>query len=52
MLVRKLYKRGNSYGTTLPQELVQGQGNPRNLIFEFDFGSARWHIYVEDEKEG
>lgn len=48
MLTRKVYKRGNSYSTSLPRLLFLGLKSADKVYFEFSNG--KWYAGFEEKK--
>ncbi len=48
---RKIYTRGSSYETTIPMPLLFSisKGKKYSAVFEFEPGSGKWFIKIEEE---
>ena len=53
-IIRKLYKRGSSFETTIPMPLLFAidKTKKQNVIFKYDPPTNRWYIEFEPRKEG
>ncbi|MBD3310114.1 hypothetical protein GF351_02755 [Candidatus Woesearchaeota archaeon] len=50
---RKLYKRGGSYETTIPIQLLFALDKKKkhNVVFKFDPKANRWYVKFEEREE-
>ncbi len=49
-LKRKLYRRGNSYETTLPRPMLFGLNSNKKYNVVFKFKDNEWYIEFEEVK--
>ena len=49
-LKRKLFKKGNSYTTTIPAQILWDidTDKPHNVVFTFDKSKRKWYIEFEE----
>ena len=49
---RKLYKRGSSFETTIPMQLLFAldKGKKHNVVFSYDVDANKWYIKFEEIK--
>lgn len=54
MSVRKVYKRGSSYETTIPKPLLFhiDETKKHDITFSFDPKTKRWYVEVDERVEG